>query len=228
LMDKTRIQIMNAGLLEIDWTHKLNEYRNVFALSTEEFKKFAASQDEKAYHRIAQLAGSFAGSQTQRFNGNNKQNIESGIGKTELKPKVGDGSRREDRTQKGTGQVVTQSVNPYSKQLKVAEREKNYSNNDTSVNSYKQLAIDKQKEKLKEHKQENSNSKTQGTENSQSSTNKKKGKAKQVNAKTTQRKENNETLAGLLAHIAPKSAPVEPKKKGSNTEVAITIDNKND
>ncbi|CAG8711785.1 5995_t:CDS:2, partial [Gigaspora rosea] len=50
---------------------------------------------------------------------------------------------------------------PGNKQIKVAERKKDYSNNDTSVNSYEQTATDKQKKKLREHRQENSNRKNQ-------------------------------------------------------------------
>ncbi|CAG8486649.1 6468_t:CDS:2 [Gigaspora rosea] len=38
---------MDPGVPEIDWTNKLNEYRDVFALSTEKFKKFAITQDDK-------------------------------------------------------------------------------------------------------------------------------------------------------------------------------------
>ncbi|CAG8489837.1 21220_t:CDS:1 [Gigaspora rosea] len=47
---------MDLGMPEIDWTNKLNEYRDVFALSTEEFKKFAITQDEKVSGKDREIA----------------------------------------------------------------------------------------------------------------------------------------------------------------------------
>ncbi|CAG8472236.1 7094_t:CDS:2, partial [Gigaspora rosea] len=44
------------GTSEIDWTNKLNEYRNVFTLLTEEFKKFAVSQNEKVSEKDKEIA----------------------------------------------------------------------------------------------------------------------------------------------------------------------------
>ncbi|CAG8770656.1 12024_t:CDS:2, partial [Gigaspora rosea] len=38
---------MDPGATEIDWTNKLNKYKDKFALSTEDFKKFAITQDDK-------------------------------------------------------------------------------------------------------------------------------------------------------------------------------------
>ncbi|CAG8814004.1 33464_t:CDS:2 [Gigaspora margarita] len=38
---------MNPVITEINWINKLNKYRNVFALSTEKFKKFVIIQNEK-------------------------------------------------------------------------------------------------------------------------------------------------------------------------------------
>ncbi|CAG8649983.1 15204_t:CDS:2 [Gigaspora rosea] len=41
---------------EINWTNKLNEYKNVFALSTEDFKKFAITQDDKVSKKDKEIA----------------------------------------------------------------------------------------------------------------------------------------------------------------------------
>ncbi|CAG8810117.1 39820_t:CDS:2 [Gigaspora margarita] len=46
-MNQTQAQIMDPVTSEIDWVNKLNKYKNVFALSTEEFKKFAVIQNDK-------------------------------------------------------------------------------------------------------------------------------------------------------------------------------------
>ncbi|CAG8728170.1 23020_t:CDS:2, partial [Gigaspora rosea] len=55
-----------------------------------EFKKFATSQDEKVFGKDQELLKTDARMWLSRlwFNGNNKQNIKSGIGKTKLKQKL--------------------------------------------------------------------------------------------------------------------------------------------
>ncbi|CAG8849438.1 23829_t:CDS:1, partial [Gigaspora margarita] len=47
---------MDLVTSKIDWTNKLNEYKNVFVLSIEEFKKFAISQNEKVSGKDKEIA----------------------------------------------------------------------------------------------------------------------------------------------------------------------------
>ncbi|CAG8514257.1 21836_t:CDS:2 [Gigaspora margarita] len=47
---------MDLVATKIDWTNKLNEYKNVFALLTKEFKKFAITQNEKVSGKDKEIA----------------------------------------------------------------------------------------------------------------------------------------------------------------------------
>ncbi|CAG8717062.1 1159_t:CDS:2 [Gigaspora margarita] len=47
---------MDPVISEINWTNKLNEYKNVFVLLTEEFKKFAITQNEKVSGKDKEIA----------------------------------------------------------------------------------------------------------------------------------------------------------------------------
>ncbi|CAG8845194.1 1954_t:CDS:2, partial [Gigaspora margarita] len=55
-MNQTQAQIMDLVTSEIDWTNKLNEYKNVFVLSTKKFKKFAVTQNEKVSGKDKEIA----------------------------------------------------------------------------------------------------------------------------------------------------------------------------
>ncbi|CAG8504484.1 44674_t:CDS:2 [Gigaspora margarita] len=55
-MNQTQAQIMDPVTSEIDWTNKLNKYKNVFALSIEEFKKFAIIQNKKVSGKDKEIA----------------------------------------------------------------------------------------------------------------------------------------------------------------------------
>ncbi|CAG8450447.1 7036_t:CDS:2 [Gigaspora rosea] len=111
---------------------------------------------------------------------------------------------------KKAGQAMIQNINPYSKRIKVVEKEKDGSNIDTSVNSHEQMATgNQQEEKLKEHKQESSNNKNHSTV---TSINKKKGKAKQVNGRTAQGKENNKILA-VMSQILTRLNKLEERQE---------------
>ncbi|CAG8757171.1 15962_t:CDS:2 [Gigaspora margarita] len=171
-MNQTQAQIMDPVTSKIDWTNKLNEYKNVFAFSTEEFKKFAITQNEKVSRKdkeIAQLLKTDA-------------NITS-----ELTDKLLNLEAIEQNNSEG--------LEMKAEECKIDEKDKKYSANDSSIYMHEWIVTSKQEEKLKEYKQGCSRSRDQDLETTRSIIHKKKRKAKQVGASAIQEKENCEILA---------------------------------
>ncbi|CAG8516265.1 19620_t:CDS:2, partial [Gigaspora margarita] len=92
-------------------------------------------------------------------------------------------------------QIRAQSTSLQNKQHKIVEKDKEYSADDISINMHKRTVTTKQEEKLKEYKQECSESRDQDLETTKNISYKKKGKAKQDSASIIQEKENCEILA---------------------------------
>ncbi|CAG8833468.1 9253_t:CDS:2, partial [Gigaspora margarita] len=171
---------------EINWTNKLNEYKNVFALSTEEFKKFAITQNEKVSgkdKKIAQLLKTDA-------------NIEEVTKEVLIKQKCGYQDYETEQTR-------AQSMSSQNKQCKIDEKDKEYSANDISINMHERIVTTKQEEKLKED---------QDLETTKSITHKKKGKAKQVSASVIQEKENCKILA-VMSQILTRLNKLEERQE---------------
>ncbi|CAG8513974.1 30221_t:CDS:2, partial [Gigaspora margarita] len=233
---------MDLVTSEIDWTNKLTEYKNVFALSTEEFKKFAITQNEKVSRKdkeIAQLLKTDANIVYKHRTGKRLAVItkqkevtkkvlikqECGYqdyGIQELTNKIPNLEAEEQNNSKGLEMKAEEVIETQQHQsnednnpeygLLKIKKDKEYSANNISINMHERIVTTKQEEKLKEFKQGCSRSRDQDLETTRNISYKKKGKAKQVSASVIQEKKN--------------CALVVSKKKDNNKEVAITIDNK--
>ncbi|CAG8844276.1 38456_t:CDS:2, partial [Gigaspora margarita] len=103
---------------------------------------------------------------------------------------------------KETEQAKAQSTSSLNKHHKRAEKDKEYSANDISINIHEWMVTAKQEEKLKEYKQEYSRNKDQDLEITRNITYKKKEKAKQSDTSAIQGKENCEILVVMLQILA--------------------------
>ncbi|CAG8793592.1 6247_t:CDS:2, partial [Gigaspora margarita] len=99
-------------------------------------------------------------------------------------------------------QAKAQSTSSLNKHRKKAEKDKEYSTNDISINIPERMVTAKQEKKLKEYKQECFRNRIQDLETTRNITYKKKGKAKQSDASAIQGKEHCEILAVMLQILA--------------------------
>ncbi|CAG8759969.1 45275_t:CDS:2 [Gigaspora margarita] len=190
---------MDPVISEINWTNKLNEYKNVFALSIEEFKKFAVIQNKKVFRKdkeIAQLlktdANIVLAVTTKQEEVTKEVLIKQECGCQdysiqELTNKIPNLEAKEQNNSEG--------LEIKAEEHKIVEKDKEYSADDISINMHEWTVTTKQKEKLKEYKQECSRSRDQDLETTKNISYKKKGKAKQASASVIQEKENCEILA---------------------------------
>ncbi|CAG8798697.1 23553_t:CDS:2 [Gigaspora margarita] len=157
-MNQTQAQIIDPVTSEIDWTNKLNEYKNVFALSTEEFKKFAVIQNEKVSGKDKEIA------QLLKTDANIKKTSNYGI--QELTNKIPnleakEHNSSEETEMKAEKMIEAQSASSQNKQRKIVEKDKEY-----------------------KFKRGCSGSRNQDLETTRNISYKKKGKAKQNDKKT--------------------------------------------
>ncbi|CAG8473166.1 3769_t:CDS:2 [Gigaspora margarita] len=233
-MNQTQEQIMDPVTSEIDWTNKLNEYKNIFALSTEEFKKFAIIQNEKVSGKdkeIAQLLKTDA-------------NIEEVIKEVLIKQECGyqDYSIQE-LTNKIPNLEAKEQNNSEGLEMK-AEEVIEYKYTPASYNKNSNLTITNncmvehintkatkttpkkwiaQKCKIDKKDKEYSTNDSGINMHEWMVTTKQEGKLKDLKNDKKTRKE---IAQDLPVPIAPKGALVVSKEKSNNKEVAITIDNK--
>ncbi|CAG8832088.1 15172_t:CDS:2, partial [Gigaspora margarita] len=204
-MNQTQAQIIDPIISEIDWTNKLNEYKNVFALSTEEFKKFAVTQNEKVSGKdkeIVQLlktdANIVLAVTTKQEEVTKKVLIKQeygcqDYGIQELTNKIPNLEAEKQNNSKGL-EIKAEEQRRQQPRIWIAQKfflnsqkqktEQTRAQSTSSQNKQckiveKNKVTTKQEEKLKEYKQGCSGSRDQDLKTTRNITYKKKGKAKQ-------------------------------------------------
>src|SRR5260363_377651 len=114
---------------------------------------------------------------------------------------------------KETDQATAQRTSSYSKRSKMVEKEREYSSKANSEIDHRQMVTVKQEAKLKEHKQENFESRDKNTEPARTSTGKKPGRTKQMEVKVSQKGKKNCEILSIMLQILSRLNKLEERQE---------------